>query len=95
MDLAQEIRDAVASGRFLVSRHAARRLMERGIELWQLEASLDLAEIEEIRPHDEPNPSLVAVQELPDGTEVNVVWAWLTQTQEALLVTVHFFGDGI
>ncbi len=94
MDLFNEIRDAVANGRSLVSRHAARRLAERRIEYWQLEASLDDGELLEVRSDDEPNPSIVVVQKLPDGTEVNVL-AWLHQTKDALLVTVHFFGDDL
>ncbi len=95
MNLFVEIRDAVATGRALISRHAARRLLERRIEYWQLEASLNDAELLESRLDDEPNPSIIVVQELPDGVEVNVVWAWLPQTRDALLVTVHFFGDDL
>lgn len=95
MDLFEEIRDAVAIGKSLISRHAARRLAERQIEYWQLEAGLDDCELLEVRSDDEPNPSIVVVQDLPDGTEVNVVWAWLPQTGDALLVTVHFFGDDL
>jgi hypothetical protein len=93
MSLFEQICDAVRNGKVLISRHATRRLQERRIEYWHLEASLESGEVTEVRPDDEPNASIVVEQELPDGTEVNVVWAWLPTTQDALLVTVHFFGD--
>lgn len=93
MTLFEQICDAIRNGRVLISRHAARRLQDRRIEYWQLEASIESGDVVESRPDDEPNASVVVVQELPDGTEVNVIWAWLPLTQDALLVTVHFFGE--
>jgi len=42
------------------------------------------------RPASRPNPSVIVRQLLPDGTEVEVVWAWLSQTERAKLVTVFF-----
>jgi hypothetical protein len=95
MTLVQQICDAIRNGKVLISRHATRRLFERRIEYWQLEASIDSGKVAEIRPDSEPNATIVVVQELPNGTEVNVVWAWLPLTQDAMLVTVHFFGEDL
>jgi hypothetical protein len=44
----------------------------------------------EERSWTKPNPSVVVQQLLADGTEVEVVWAWLATSQRAKLVTVYF-----
>jgi hypothetical protein len=90
MDLVETIRQAVRDGQFLVSVHARERLAERRVRLWQVEAGLDTAAIEEIRPDDEPNPSIVVQTMLPDGTPATVVWSWMVASQQAKLVTVYF-----
>jgi hypothetical protein len=68
MDLPQLIASAIGSENYLVSLHAQRRLRQRGIELWQIEAGLTGWIVEEVRPDDLPNPSMVCKQTLPDGT---------------------------
>jgi hypothetical protein len=88
MDLPLLIADAVANGNFLVSIHAQRRLRERGIELWQIEAGVEQWIVEEVRPDDLPNPSIKCRQELPDGASVTAIWAWVPEDNIGLLVTV-------
>ena len=90
MDLVDAIRQAVREGRFLVSVHARERLAERKVRLWQVEAGLETAAITEIRPDDEPNPSIVVEATLPDGTPATVVWSWMVASRQAKLVTVYF-----
>jgi hypothetical protein len=90
MDLVDSIKQAVSEGRFVVSVHARERLAERRVRLWQVEAGLETAVIAEIRPDDEPNPSIVVESTLPDGTPVTVVWSWLVASRQAKLVTVYF-----
>jgi hypothetical protein len=46
--------------------------------------------IDEERPDDLPNPSIVSTQLLPDGSTITVVWSWLAEENKALLVTVYF-----
>ena len=90
MDLPQLIVSAIGSQSYLVSLHAQRRLRERLIELWQIEAGVTGWIVEEVRPDDLPNPSIVCKQTLPDGAEVTVVWAFVADDSQALLVTVYF-----
>ncbi|MCI0380359.1 MAG: DUF4258 domain-containing protein [Gemmataceae bacterium] len=90
MDLPDLIAEAVGKGDFLVSLHAFRRLRQRSIELWQIEAGVKQWQLEETRPNDLPNPSIVCKQALADGSEVTVVWAWVPEDNQALLVTVFF-----
>ena len=90
MDLVESIKQAVREGRFLVSVHARERMAERRVRLWQVEAGLETAVIEEIRPDDEPNPSIVVETILPDGMAATVVWSWMVLSDQAKLVTVYF-----
>jgi hypothetical protein len=90
MDLPALIGTAIGSGNYLVSLHAQRRLRQRLIELWQIEAGVANWVVEEVRPDDLPNPSMVSKQFLADGSEVTVVWAWIPEDDQALLVTVFF-----
>lgn len=94
MDLVETIRQAVSDGRYRTTVHAAQRLAQRGLELWQLEVGLDEGEILEVRDDDLPNPSIVVVQVLPDGTEINAVWSYVEAMNTAQLVTAHFFDGG-
>jgi len=84
------IPDAVRNDRFVVSWHADERCEERGVAAWQLVAALDDAELVRERPESKPNPSVVVRQELSDRSEVEVIWAWLSQSERAKLVTVYF-----
>ena len=88
--LFDKIRDAVRNDRFLVSWHADERCEERQIAAWQLVAGLEAADLLEERVHSEPDPSIVVRQELVDGSEVEVVWAWMSESGRAILVTVYF-----
>ena len=90
MDLPQLIASAIGNENYLVSLHAQRRLRQRGIELWQIEAGVTGWIVEEVRPDDLPNPSMVCKQTLPDGAEVTVIWAFVPEDGQALLVTVYF-----
>ena len=88
--LLDEIRAAVRDERYLVSWHADERAEERGVTAWQLVTELDRAELVRERPRSKPNPSIVVRQTLIDGTEVEVIWSWLSQSRRAILVTVYF-----
>ncbi|MCI0334016.1 MAG: DUF4258 domain-containing protein, partial [Planctomycetes bacterium] len=81
---------AVRADRFVVSWHADERCEERGATAWQLVAGIEHAELVRERPRSKPNPSVVLRQQLPDGSEVEAIWAWMTESKRALLVTVYF-----
>ena len=84
------IRNAVRDDRFFVSSHADERCEEREIASWQVVVGLEAADLLEERLDSEPHPSIVARQELVDGAEVEVVWAWMPDSGRAILVTVYF-----
>lgn len=88
--LFDKIREAVRDDRYLVSWHADERCEEREVAAWQVVAGLEEARLERERPASKPNPSIVVRQELADGTEVEVVWAWMAESHRAILVTVFF-----
>ena len=88
--LFDRIRSAVRDDRFLVSWHADERAEEREVAVWQLVAGLEEAKLERERSASKPHPTIVARQQLPDGIEVKVIWAWLPQSRRAMLVTVYF-----
>lgn len=88
--LFDKIRTAVRDDRFLVSWHADERCEERQVASWQLVAGLEVADLLEERVRSEPHPSIVVRQELVDGSEVEVVWAWVPDSKRAVLVTVYF-----
>ena len=73
MDLTHLIASAIGSESYLVSLHAQRRPGERSIELWQIEAGVTAWIVEEVRPDDLPNPSIVYKQTLSEGAEATVV----------------------
>ena len=89
MDLVDEIKQAVRDGRFLVSVHARERLAERRVRLWQVESGLESAAIVEIRPDDEPNPSIVVEKRFPTRAGHGGLVLACCQPQ-AKLVTVYF-----
>ncbi len=88
--LFEEIRVAVQNDRFFVSWHADQRCEERQVAGWQLVAGLEAADLVQERLRSEPHPSIVVRQELVDGSEVEVVWAWMRDSKRAVLVTVYF-----
>jgi hypothetical protein len=81
---------AVRDNRYLVAWHADERCEERGVTAWQLVAGISDAELLRERPESRPNPSVVVRQTLPDGAQVEVIWAWLSASRRAKLVTVFF-----
>jgi hypothetical protein len=88
--LFDKIRAAVRDDRFLVSWHADERAEEREVTVWQLVAGLEVATLKRERPASKPHPSIVVREELADGSEVEVIWAWLPESRRAMLVTVYF-----
>jgi hypothetical protein len=88
--LFEKIRAAVRSDQLVVSWHADESLEKREVTAWQIVAGLDDAALINERPRSKPNPSVVVRQELPDGSQVEVVWSWLEETKRAKLVTVYF-----
>jgi hypothetical protein len=85
-----QVRAAVAEERYLVSWHADERCEEQGVTEWQLVSGADDAVVVEERLWTQPNPSVVVRQLLTDGSEVEVVWAWMPKSGRAKLVTVYF-----
>jgi hypothetical protein len=90
--LFEKICKAVREDRFVLSFHADERCEERGVSPWQLVVGLEDAKLVRERPRSHPNPSIVVLTSLEDGSEVEVIWSWLEETQRAKLVTVYF-GD--
>lgn len=86
--LFEKIITAVEAERFLVSWHADERAEERGVTIVHLVESTSSLIRE--RPTSRPNPSVIVRQILADGTEAEVIWAWLGQSGRAKLVTVFF-----
>ena len=87
--LFDQIREAIGEGRYLVSLHADERCEERGVTAWQLVADFEQAELVRERPGSQPNPSVIVRQILADGSEVEAIWGWLSQTRRAKLITVY------
>jgi hypothetical protein len=88
--LLDKIRQAVKEDRFVVAWHADERCEEREVTDWQVVLGLESAELLRERPKSKPFPSVVVKQELADGTSVEVVWSWLSESRRAKLVTVFF-----
>lgn len=91
--LFEQIREAVADERVVVSRHAAHRLRDRNLMAWQVVTGITEGTLRRTRPNDKPNPVVEVTQTLPDGTPVLAVWSWISQHRTAKLVTVHYFDD--
>ena len=87
------IRRLVREDKYIVGKHAAERLEERGIMEWQVVAGADDGELIVERPEASPNPAVEVREALPDGTELKAVWSYLRQSGVAKLVTVHFFDE--
>lgn len=87
------IKQCVQADRYIVGEHATERLDERRVLEWQIIDSIENAHLEHERPRDQPNPSVVVRQLLPDGTEVRVVWSHMRSVDAAKLVTVHFIDE--
>lgn len=91
--LFDEIKQAIANDRYVIGQHAAERLDERGIAEWQVVAAFASGRLLSERTNTRPNPSIEVEELLADGTEVKVVWSWLSLSRVAKLVTVHFFDE--
>ena len=83
----------VTQDKYVVGKHAAERLEERGIMEWQVVAALDDGELLTERPDASPNAAVELREALPDGTEFKAVWSYLRQSGVAKLVTAHFFDE--
>lgn len=88
----KEIQRAVLDDRFVVSWHADERCEEREVSIWKLAVGIEDAQLVRERPRSKPHPSVVVRQTLADGSDVEVVWAWLAGSRRAKLVTVYFRG---
>lgn len=91
MRVFRQIRALVAAGDYVVTKHAADRLRQRRIMVWQAVAGLDDGELLLERPRDKPFPVIEVRERLPDGTEFKAVWSLVKDVPLARLVTVHFF----
>src|SRR2546421_4155621 len=90
--LCDSIRRAVAEERYIIGQHANGRLRERRIPGWQIISGVESAKMLCERPRTKPNPVVEVSQQLADGTEVKVVWSWLSKSKIAKLVTIHFLS---
>jgi len=91
--LLERIQAAVAEDQFVVSWHADERCEQREISTWQVVESVQHAQLLRERPRSLPYPSIVLLQTLADGTEIEAVWAWLPASHQAKLVTVYLVSD--
>jgi len=89
--LFDQVRGLIDGERYIVGKHAAERLEERGILEWQAVAGLEDGVLIDERPDATPNPTIEVRETLPDGTEFKAVWSLLRQSGVAKQVTVHFF----
>jgi len=89
--LFQTIQQLVADENYVVGQHASERLEERGIMEWQAVAGLEDGKLIVERHDATPNPVVEVRELLPDGTEFKAVWAYLSGSGVAKLITVHFF----
>ncbi len=84
------IRQLVAAERYVVGLHASERLDERGIMESQVVVGLEDGKLLAERLDSEPNPTIEVREQLPDGTSFVAVWAYLSVSDVAKLVTVFF-----
>ena len=91
--LLQNVKTAVLNECYLVSWHADERCEERGISELEIVFSIEDATLVKERPTSTPNPSVVMRQILADGSEVEVIWSWLSESGRAKLVTVYFLDS--
>jgi hypothetical protein len=90
-ELWSHIREAITNENYLVAVHAAARLRQRRIPIWQaVAASVDGKLLVE-RLDATPNATAELEILLADGVAAKAVWAWLADDATAKLVTVHFF----
>ena len=87
------IRGLVADDKYVVGKHAAERLEERGIMEWQVIAALAEGELLAERCDASPNPIVGVLESLPDGTEFKAVSSHLRRSGVAKLVTAYFFDE--
>lgn len=88
--LFDNIKNAVAEDRFVVSWHADERCEQREVSAWQLAIGIEDAKLVRERLRSKPHPSVVVRQTFSDGTAVEVVWAWLAENKRAKPITVYF-----
>lgn len=89
-----KIKQAVREERYVIGRHANERLRQRRIPAWQVTSGVESGTLVRERSNAKPNPVAEVRQQLPDGTPVKAVWAWIeSDGGVAKLVTVHFFDE--
>ena len=89
--LFEKIKRLVREDKFLIGLHASERMLERNTIEWQVVAELEQGELLDDNLDALPNPLVEVKEMLPDGTEFKAVWSYLSHSDVAKLVTVHFF----
>lgn len=89
--LVEDIRAAIAAGRYVFEGHARERCAARHVESWQVAAGVADGRVLKVRPNDVPFPAVEFDITLADGTAVKCVWSWINGQRAAKLVTVHFY----
>lgn len=82
------IRQAVAEQRYYIGVHTDNQLGDRGVDAWHVAAEIGTARLRAERPTSKPNPTVIVRQALPNGEDVDLVWAWSPEHRVAKLVTV-------
>jgi len=77
------------TSRYIISRHASRRLRERGATGWQVVDATVNGHIAMRQPDAKPNPTVEFRVILADGSGWRAVWSWLGVSRTAKLVTVY------
>ena len=85
------LKRAVQEGRFIISRHAYRRMSQRGLQLSDLLLAMEAAEVVEYAPETQgyPLPTWLLLGWLPSGEPVHMLWAFDEEVGEAVLVTTY------
>lgn len=86
-----KVRAAIEEQRYVIGVHAAIRLRQRRIPIWQVVGGTLEGTCLTERSDAAPNPAVEVDILLPDGTSANAVWSWLQYDLTAKLVTVHYY----
>ncbi len=87
----EALKQAIRNGRYVVSRHARKRMAERGLKLDDLLVAMEGAELIEHDPETRgyPLPLWLVLGWLPGGEPIHMLWGFEEERGEAVLVTAY------
>ncbi len=85
----ESLKQAIREGRYQVSRHARRRMAERGLKLDALLRAMEEAELLEYDPETRGYPLPTWLVLVWVGGPVHLLWAFDEESGEAVLVTAY------